>query len=180
MSKESKTNNFIVLFFNLFTNKTIIWCHCTASITGSIISSTVLRPVVIDNETILPDLSVCGAYDCPSNNVTNANLAVIDKTTVGGGHHIQQIKYTVKKNRLLKEKSCIFEGKTSQDVILKVKQSCRPTDFFSGNFSQMSVRQISNSHSHSLTLLYKKKLIPLNHLPHSQLKNINCEYNIMV
>ena len=55
----------------------------TASITGSIITSTVLRPVVNGSETVSDDvLKYCGVEDCPDNNVTNPNLEDPDEETV--------------------------------------------------------------------------------------------------
>ena len=53
-----------------------------ASITGSIISSTILKPPVGNNENDTVDYSKCGANDCPWYNVT-AVEAKPDDTTVG-------------------------------------------------------------------------------------------------
>ncbi len=59
---------------------------CPAAITGSIISSTVLRPRAAGNETLDPPgddvLQYCGAKDCPGNEQNNTNLAPIDPATV--------------------------------------------------------------------------------------------------
>ena len=59
-----------------------------AAITGSIISSTVLRPTPAVNESFPelddddPSLQFCGANDC-GEATNNTNLAPVDDTTVG-------------------------------------------------------------------------------------------------
>lgn len=57
----------------------------SASITGSIITSTILKPTVADGEEEeVSDyvLQFCGIKDCPDNNVTNPNLEDPDSETV--------------------------------------------------------------------------------------------------
>ena len=52
-----------------------------ASITGSIITSTILKPVVLDNETDIEEvLPFCGVNDC--NELDNPNLEEPDSETV--------------------------------------------------------------------------------------------------
>ena len=55
-------------------------CFFSASVTGSVISSTVLRqpPNEIDDEI----LGFCGANDCPGNNASNPNTEKPDEQTV--------------------------------------------------------------------------------------------------
>ena len=53
-----------------------------AAITGSIISATVLRPKIENSTEEILELQFCGANDCPSNNVTNANLEPVPSKTV--------------------------------------------------------------------------------------------------
>ena len=56
-----------------------------ASVTGSIITSTILQPVEVNGTDAEPSeeaLATCGANDCPDNDISNPNLQDPDDETV--------------------------------------------------------------------------------------------------
>ena len=62
-----------------------ILMYLSAIVIGSIISSTILKPNVVNGTEVEPTnetLQFCGANDCPGNNVTNPNLEDPDSTLV--------------------------------------------------------------------------------------------------
>ena len=57
----------------------------SASVIGSIVSSTILEPTVVNGTEVEPTeeiLQFCGANDCPDNNITNPNLEEPDSALV--------------------------------------------------------------------------------------------------
>ena len=74
--EEAVVSRFFGIFFFFFQ---------LSAITGSIISSTVLKPTPAENETFAPIdddvLAFCGAKDCPGKAENNTNLAPVDDVT---------------------------------------------------------------------------------------------------